>query len=311
MSSCCVCLCVYNNQVGLPFVLNNIDRLRESKIFENLQVLVFYDTCKDSSLEILKNYMRTKDSSMIIYENPTSLIAPRTERIAYARNGLLNMIKERFSTYEYFAMMDSNHYSCIGKIRPQVLREMLIRSEEWDAITFDREDGYYDHWALSYDPYIYSFFHFEDWRDAVAKMRADFNQRMEFLRHTKPNELFRVYSAFNGFGLYKTTIFIECKYSSNINILAFPSGMVSKHAEVIGQNIKIMIDNDCEHRFFHLDGIRRKNARICISLLSLFERTNPKESSKKISSNTTTFLMNPKVSSSPPLKRSMEFHLKN
>jgi hypothetical protein len=172
--------------------------------------------------------------------------------------------------------MDSNHYSCVGKIRPDVLRESLRRSGEWDALSFDREDGYYDFWALSYLPYIYSFFHFENSENAVSKMREDFYGRMKLQRTGHINDLIYVYSAFNGFSIYKTEIFLECNYSSNINPAVFPSGLVENHSQIIRQNIKDYYRNDCEHRHFHLDAIRRKKARVCISLMYLFEGTKKK-----------------------------------
>jgi hypothetical protein len=275
----------------LPFVLKNIDDLKEAQIFNNIQILVFYDKSSDSSLNILKNYKGANRCPMIIYENSVPLMATRVVRIANARNGLLDMIRKGFSHYEYFAMMDSNHYSCIGKIRPNILREMLSRKDEWDSVSFDREDGYYDHWALSYDPYIYSFFHFENWQFAVKKMRKNFNQIMELYKITKPRELFQVYSAFNGFALYKTRMFLDCNYSSKIDTSLFPVGSVQKHIQTVEQNLINLFENDCEHRHFHLEAICRKNARICISFLSLFERTKTdKKSPLKITPNTSTFM---------------------
>lgn len=270
-SSCCIGLCVLNNEKGLPAVLNNITVLREANIFKNVQIVAFYDQSKDQSLQLLKQYQRQYPSTMI-YENPEPLNAPRPERIAYARNGILKMIRENFFYYDFFAMMDSNDYSCVGRIRPQVLKEMLKRIDEWDSISFDREDGYYDFWALSYSPFVYSFNHFENWDDAVKKMRSDFTARLEHHKRETPNQLIRVYSAFNGFSLYKSSLFLDSRYSSDIHMLAFPQGTVQTHCETIGQNITGNYKYDCEHRFFHLDAIRRKDARICISVLSLFER---------------------------------------
>ena len=318
MPSCCICLCVYNNEIGLPFILKNIDTLREACLFDNIQILVFYDISKDSSLQILKNY---KNGPILIHENPSSISLSRVERIAYARNGLLQMIRDNFQNYEYFAMMDSNDYSCVGRIKPHILREILQRKDEWDSVSFDREDGYYDFWALSYNPYIYSFYHFKDYKQALEKLKNDFHYIIELLRKTNPKEFFRVYSAFNGFAIYKTGVFIECRYSSDINILAFPPNSVSKHSEIIQQLISRQTGHDCEHRFFHLDAIRRKDARIFISLLSLFEKTNKSKNSfglktsdgrwtesPSLSSNTSTFLMKSRTA----LKRtnkSMNFNL--
>ena len=112
MSSCCIGLCVYNNEKGLPHVLNNIDILRESQIFDNIKVIVFYDISSDASLSILREYERLHSESITINENSHPLLISRVntrvKRIANARNGILNIIRERFSHYEYFAMMDSN-----------------------------------------------------------------------------------------------------------------------------------------------------------------------------------------------------------
>jgi hypothetical protein len=146
----------------------------------------------------------------------------------------------------------------------------LSRSQEWDAISFDCENGYYDHWALSYDPYIYSYFHFTDCVESVAKMRADFGQWLETSRSQNGQQLLPVYSAFNGFALYKTSVFIESAYSSDIRDDLFPDGSIEKHCLTIGQDSLSYKKGDCEHRHFHLDAIRRKGARIRISLLSLF-----------------------------------------
>jgi hypothetical protein len=269
MPNLCLCLCVFENERGLPFVLKNIDVLRESGVFENIQVLAFYDFSKDASLTLLKNY-QSKHPSTVIRENPTPLNNIRVERIAHARNQLLQMIRDDFETTEYFAMMDSNHYSCVGKIRPPVLLNVLRRADEWDAVSFDRADGYYDLWALSYDPYLYSFYHFTNWEKSVHRMRTDFEKRKQKF---KPNDLYRVYSAFNGFSLYKTAVFLDEHYSCIIDPAVFPNGTVKRQCGLLGLKPLARFDGDCEHRRFHLDAVRKKNARVCISFLHLFEST--------------------------------------
>ena len=147
----------------------------------------------------------------------------------------------------------------------------MNRSSEWDAISFDREDGYYDLWALSYHPYIYSFFHFRNSENAVKKLKSDFTGRMQHHRKIAPDALIPVYSAFNGFAIYKTSVFLESHYSSSIDLSLFPKGAVGNHAKFIGQKIVDVFEGDCEHRSFHLRAIQQKGARIRISLLSLFE----------------------------------------
>jgi len=270
--NCCVCLCVYNNECGLPDVLNNINSL--TNIFDNIKILVFYDDSKDNSLLILNIY-NSKYKNMEIFINPKKISLSSVENIAYARNGLLQMIRDKYSHYNYFMMMDSNEYSCIGKIEPLVLKEILERND-WDAVSFDREAGYYDYWALSYDPFIYSFFHFNnDYRHLYEIMKADFEKKLAENK-SKPDELFPVYSAFNGCAIYKTNKFLNCNYSSDIDIKLFPNEIISKNQELFGSHIINKLTDDCEHRHFHLEAIYKNDAKIRICMKSLFKKVvNP------------------------------------
>ena len=156
----------------MPFVLNNINQLK--KLFSKTQILVFYDNSNDNSLQILKEYNKTNENMEIII-NYLERTPSRTKNIAFARNSLIQLINKKYSDYEYFIMMDSNEYSCIGNINIDIIEEVL-RRDDWDAISFDREAGYYDTWALSFDPFIYSFFHFDNWRKVVDNMREQFNK---------------------------------------------------------------------------------------------------------------------------------------
>ena len=85
-------------------------------------------------------------------------------------------------------------------------------------------------------------------------------------------DLIPVHSAFNGFAIYKTSMFLNCSYSSMIHINLFPKHLI---------RCKIVNDfkNDCEHRKFHLEAIKKNGARIMVSPLSIFYKLpvpNPK-----------------------------------
>jgi len=268
--NCCLCLCVYNNEQGLPYVLKNIDKIDPST------VLVLYDKSTDKSLEILQEYAKTRSNIRIII-NKGRPSKYKTENIAYARNTLLNIIKTEYSTMPYFIMMDSNNYSCIGDINMDVLKNVIER-DDWDAISFDREAGYYDFWALSYYPFIYSFFHFDDYQKVIAALKADFNKKLESQKtenkqnHT--NGLITITSAFNGFAIYRTPKFLNCSYSSDIDITMFPRQFLLANQQAVGSKIIKYKKCDCEHRRFHMEAILRNNARIRISTESLFKKFN-------------------------------------
>jgi hypothetical protein len=235
-------------------------------------VLVLYDTSTDKSLEILQEYATTRSNIRIII-NKSRSSKYKTENIAHARNALLNIIKTEYSSTPYFIMMDSNNYSCIGDIDMDVLNNVLER-DDWDMVSFDREAGYYDFWALSYYPFVYSFFHFDDYKKVLNALQSDFYKTLSDYKENKPDELITVISAFNGFAIYRTPKFLNCSYSSDIDISLFPRQFLLVNQQAVGSKIIKYKKCDCEHRKFHMEAILRNNAKIRISTKSLFRKFN-------------------------------------
>ncbi len=265
-----ICLSIYNNEFGLPYCLNNIAKL--AQCFDKLHVIAFYDESHDHSLDILNDFNLHNPINLTIIVNNNAKLAERTANIAFARNVLLDYTRAHFSDYDYFIMMDTNEYSCIGDIQLDVFKDAIDKHELWDALSFDRDAGYYDTWALSFDPFIYSFFHFKDWNNVVEKMRIAFNSLLHDYKTNHPDKLIPVYSAFNGFAIYKTSKFVNCSYSSNIDLDMFPDDSINKQIELLGVDVIPDLNNDCEHRKFHLEAIKKNGAKIMISTKSLFAK---------------------------------------
>lgn len=282
-NNCVIGLCVYNNERGLPSVLSNILKISNSKLFDKLTIVAFYDTSSDKSYSILESFKNRHSNGptstlieTIIISNKTKELRmnfgsasrvmdkSRTMRIANARNEILNYIRlleTQCICNKYFIMIDSNEYACIGNINIDTLCHALQRSNEWDSISFDREAGYYDYWALSFNPHIYSFYHVQNKDETLNNMIASFTIKLNAARESC--DLIPVYSAFNGFAIYKTNMFLNCSYSSIIHIPLFPK-------ELLPSKILNHFKNDCEHRKFHLEAIKKNGARIMVSPLSIF-----------------------------------------
>jgi hypothetical protein len=285
MVNCVIGLCVYNNERGLPSVLSNIVTISRSKLFDKLTVVAFYDASADKSYSILDSFKKrhlvlnggepenietviitnNKKEFRMNFGNASRVMdKSRTMRIAHARNEILNYMRlaqMRGDTSHYFIMMDSNEYACVGQINIDTLRDALQRSHEWDSISFDREAGYYDYWALSFNPHIYSFYHMQNQSEVLNKMVTSFAKKLNESRETR--SLIPVYSAFNGFAIYKTHMFLNCNYSSFIHIHLFPK-------ELLPAKLRNYFKNDCEHRKFHLEAIKKNGAKIMVSPLSIF-----------------------------------------
>jgi len=270
LPNACICLCVYNNAQGLPRVLDNIVAI--SELFGRLQVIAVYDASKDASLKILKEFKAEYGSQYVdILMNQNVGKSPvRTERIAFARNAALCHIRANYADYPYFIMMDSNEYACVGKVKPEILKGVLAR-DDWDAVSFDREAGYYDYWALSYDPFVYSIYHFDS-ASVHAIMRTHFEDLLKKARAKDPEALIPVFSAFNGFAIYRSDPFLQCSYSWKIDLKYFPVEILIKQTFLLDSNIRDDLMNDCEHRKFHMEAVRDHDARIRVSVQSLFKK---------------------------------------
>jgi len=205
--------------------------------------------------------------------NPKKRLTPKQklENICHARNSVLGILRSDYSAVPYFIMMDSNNYACVGNINMDVLDGVMGRSD-WDAISFDREAGYYDFWALSYYPFLYSFFHFTDYKVVLGMMQEDFLLKLENQKQKNCDDLIVVCSAFNGFSIYRTGVFLNCSYDTNIDLRWFSQRFLDDQQRITGKAIIAFKGSDCEHRKFHLEAIRKNNARIRISVKSMFKR---------------------------------------
>jgi hypothetical protein len=296
MASLCVCLCIYKSENGLPYVLTNLHKLHNSKIFDRIKVIAIHETLdRDdnntaySMLTSFANYL--PPNSVEIIQNQYSVTPVRQRNIGNARNTFLTRMRalrdEANETYEYFAMMDANDYACIGPICTDTLQEAMLCSERWDSLSFLREAQYYDLWALSFDPFIHSFFHFNrSWYDVREEMRTAFNAyTAEYIRNE--TLLIPVYSAFNGFALYRSSTYLasDLRYSDDIDLSFYPGEILKKQTQMLGCDIDGRANDDCEHRYFHFASMQPPhNARIFIYAKSLFGKMPERDRPSRFSS---------------------------
>lgn len=286
--SLCICLCIYKSENGLPYVLTNLYTIHKSKIFDRIKIIAIYeqgDVCNNginnsnnsySMLTSFANYL--PPNSVEIIQNQCPATPVRQRNIGNARNTFLNRMRvlrdETNETYEHFAMMDANDYACIGPVCTRVLQEAMLRSGDWDSLSFLREAQYYDIWALSFDPFIHSFFHFKrSWYDVREEMRAAFHSIIDDAISSDKNVLIPVYSAFNGFALYRSSIYLsqDLRYSDDIDVSFYPDEILKKQIQLLGCDTDGRTNDDCEHRYFHMASMQPPhNARIFIYAKSLF-----------------------------------------
>jgi hypothetical protein len=272
-----ICGCVRNCEKHLQRVFKNIQRL--ATLFDQFRIVMAYDISEDNTFEVLKQWASqfAKDQ-MIILVNHEYVGPIRTQNISNGRNAILRyMRREDTPQFEYFMMIDMDEV-CAGEMNIDLLRVFLDKERaeetaEWDALTFNRR-LYYDAWALSIRPYIFSCWNFTKGGELVEEMRKYVQSKLKEVAEISPKYgLLRCESAFNGFGFYRSAKFDGITYEWDIhkNIEIIPREWIRENIAAVGRPAGLReTPDDCEHRYFHMRATQVNGARICISPLCLF-----------------------------------------
>jgi hypothetical protein len=274
--NCCICGPVKNCGPYLLKVLENMEKI--GSVFEDYQIIIYYDKSNDNTLDILKEY-QGNNPKMIFYINQNLVSQFRTHNIAIARNFCLNYVKQNKNKYPFFIMMDCDEVNC-KEVNTDILKKYLYQNN-WDGLSFNTDPKYYDIWGLSIYPFCFSYNHFENnvkyyniiqnWIDELLKKASSENKLLECI------------SSFNGFSIYKTNKFLNTYYDGRIRLDLIPKTNLEAHKKVTRSKLvykqyfkpdgKINVDGryeDCEHRAFHIQAIQKSGARILISPEVLF-----------------------------------------
>jgi hypothetical protein len=268
MKKCMICLPVRTYNRYLDRVFENIESMKRIMLSKGYEVSVCVYGDKSVNKEGVK-WLEEKEE-----------LKYRTWRIAKGRNELMSEVFKNDT--ELHIMMDGDEV-CAGELKADVLLKYLDR-EDWDCLSFNRV-GYYDIWALQYEPYIHHAWGLNNERlnrRLVENMRSDIIQRLSELNE---GELMECYSAFNGFAIYRTKCFEGIvydgetqKYFSEERLAEYLKEM-EKRLNISGLALQEPTENrrgpvsayeNCEHISLHLGAIRKNGARIRIAKECLF-----------------------------------------
>lgn len=257
---CCFCGTVRDCGPYINTVISNIGKL--GSLFAAHSIVLYYDNSIDDTLKKLTEYARTMPN-MILLQNKEPLLKYRTHRIARGRNACMDVVRKNFSDYEYFAMIDCDDKSS-GRPKIDVLQKYLTKITEWDSLSFDHPCGYYDTWALSIAPHVMSCYRFND-------ARRGYRFITKKIQNAKPDQLIQCLSAFNGFAMYRTAKFLDCKYDGTYRTDYIPQRLINDNVLTMGHIKTSPEPEDCEHRIFHFQGVLKNCARIRIAPVCLFD----------------------------------------
>jgi hypothetical protein len=259
-----ICGCVKSCEPYIDSVFKNIDQI--IPLFEDYKIVIAYDKSQDKTLRKLCDLKQKYNMDILI--NPNKCTQIRVQNICTARNQLLQyMRKDNTPNFDFFVMMDFDD-ACSEPMNISALKNGLER-DDWDSISFNRKE-YYDVWALSTKPYVFSCWHFSNGHEIVKHIQ---NFIKKELGDCPPGKLYECISAFNGLAVYRTSAFENINYEWDIkkNIELMPEEWITQTARALGRPIlRRPCDDDCEHRYFHIKATQLNGARIRISPECLF-----------------------------------------
>jgi glycosyltransferase involved in cell wall biosynthesis len=262
--NCCICGPIKNCGPFLDKVFENIEKI--GLIFDNYEIIVFYDKSCDNTLQKIIKYGK-KNPKFKYYINKNPVSPYRTHNIAKGRNYCLEYIKKNKTKFPFFIMMDFDDVNC-KNCNPEIIKKYLKRND-WDGLSFNTSPKYYDIWGLSIYPFCFSYNHFH------KNPRTHFiiqDYVVELLKKLKPNKLLPCISSFNGFSIYRTDKFLDTYYDGRVRLDLIPPENMKAHMDITGSKLTFnkfkTLDakyEDCEHRAFHILATKNSGARIMIS----------------------------------------------
>lgn len=189
--------------------LENIEKC--GKKFKSFAVVIYENDSKDNTVKILEEHKK-HNYHYIIETGKTTPI--RTMRIANGRNNVLAKAQELNANneYDYLIILDMDDITVNGKFIDSI--ESCFNDLDWDVLTGNQSDRYYDKWAIRMNGVL-------DWDCWVEANKAIKNGMSESEAYSKYINVFdkfdtgqrlEVDSAFGGIGIYKLSSIGDCKY---------------------------------------------------------------------------------------------------
>ena len=207
-----------------------------------------------------------------------STIPDRIERIRFCRNVYVKFIRDniRESNWEYIIVVDLDGMN--SKLTKVAVDSCFEDSVNWDACFANQKYGYYDLYALRHPEWMPRdcFLDLEMEKSKIpskylnsANVFAKFYSEIRFskarkvaiynkMRIIKKNASWiKVDSAFGGFAIYKSKLFIEADYSKNPIENSHTSEHVDLHSNLLKIHPKLYINPKLINSFWNTYNVNR------------------------------------------------------
>jgi hypothetical protein len=186
-----------------PYIKNILEHIENcGKKFNNYSVIIYENDSSDKTRQILNENKR--DNYHYIFED--NILEPkRTKRLERARNIILNKAKEinKDKKYQYLILLDMDEANHKGTFVNTI--DNCFLTDNWDVITANQNDRYYDLWALRNKDLDY-----DCWKEIDNKKKICDDHNIKY----NSNQLIEVDSAFGGTAIYKLSSIPDvCNYN--------------------------------------------------------------------------------------------------
>jgi hypothetical protein len=196
-------------------ITESINRVLDlAKYFKEYRIKIFENDSSDATPELISDSLKGNDNAEVFTEkNLCATLPSRTQRLAHARNRLLDATIEQQANFDYVCWLDLD-----GLVDSRFTNEGFLSNfkyeELWGGVFPISHPVYYDVWALrekSISPSDIAW-HGEHQVPSVIKSRRNLHAAVQQL--TKDNLIgwLSVESAFGGFGIYKMKIAGQGRY---------------------------------------------------------------------------------------------------
>lgn len=198
-------------------VFSNIDNI--SSLFEKTQIVIVESNSSDDTVQRYKSE-EAKRSNMDFVSLGHDPDIQRTNRIANARNKYLDIIREKYSDYDYILVMDMDDKGSYPIFEDDVLSNFHC-DVDWNMICANQPDMYYDLWALRHSTLMpYDCWHKvwgrPHWMSYEQAVHMFVNSKYTHIDETVPP--FEVESAFGGAAFIKMKALHQfIKHSGTVN----------------------------------------------------------------------------------------------
>lgn len=211
--------------------------LRALNSFKNIEIFLVESDSSDNTLEVLRKIQK-KDSRLIFISKGhlRQQFSNRIERIAYCREVYVEFIKSNYQARKWSFVAVADIDGMNFKLSKKGIQSCLDAKLEWDGMMANQRYGYYDIYALRADGWVENdcFSRLQELKNSVAppkmsklkiinfiKLYIHFDnlRKIAIYRNMKvlriKNGLVPVISAFGGFAIYRTDVFLTSSYKSN------------------------------------------------------------------------------------------------